>query len=259
MIILLNYANHTFRKSQKINSASGLRVGLFDKVLSYSPKDIDRVFFEKNRHILSQKRGNGYWLWKPYFIRKTLDGMGPDDFLFYSDSGARFIRPIRELIDCIITRDDRGLIVFDLLHMEKVWTKRDAFILMDCDNPKYSESSQRLASFSLWKKTKFTTEFIDEYLFYAQDERILTDLENRCGYANYPEFKDHRHDQSIFSLLTKKYGLAAFRDPSQFGNEVKRHYINSGYEQIIEHTREKRSPLIQKLKRRLGIKNAFLF
>lgn len=247
MKVLINYANNTFRKRQKINSKSGLKVGLFDKVISYSPKDIDYDFFNKNYHILCQKRGNGYWLWKPYFIKKTLDMLSFEDILFYSDSGSYFIRPISTLINGIDIQDDRGLIVFDLTYIEKVWTKRDAFILMDCDSAKYSESKQRLASFSLWKKTRFTIDFINEYLSYAQDERIITDLENQCGYANYPEFKDHRHDQSIFSLLTKKYDVVAYRDPSQFGNGVKQYYSNSNYEQIIEHTRETNPPFIRKL------------
>jgi hypothetical protein len=253
MKVLINYANDTFQDCQKINSNSGLRVGLFDKVISYSPKDIERDFFDKNRKILSQARGNGYWLWKPYFIKKTLDMLSSEDLLFYSDSGSYFVRPISTLIDGIRTQDhNRGLVAFELQHAEKAWTKRDAFILMDCDSTTYSESNQRLASFNLWRKTPFTIGFINEYLFYAQDERIITDLENQCGYANYPEFNEHRHDQSIFSLLTKKYGLSAYRDPSQYGNETKHYYANSNYEQIIEHTRKtnasfSRKPKLQQL------------
>jgi hypothetical protein len=80
-------------------------------------------------------------------------------------------------------------------------------------------------------------DIVNELLHYAQDERIITDLENQCGYSNYPEFQEHRHDQSIFSLLTKKYDLVAYRDPSQWGNGVKQLYTNSKYEQLIEHTR----------------------
>lgn len=237
MILLINYANNVFRASQKLNSTTGKKVGLFDKVISYGPKDIEKSFFESNRKILSQKRGNGYWLWKPYFIKKSLELLNPGDFLFYCDSGSYFIRPIRPLIEISLSTGQE-IIAFELTYMkEKIWTKRDAFILMDCDSPKYSESWQRLTSFSLWKKSKFTMDFIDELLSYSQDERIITDLENQCECPNYPEFKEHRHDQSIFSLLTKKYNLEIFRDPSQWGNGVKKIYQNSKYEQIIEHTR----------------------
>jgi hypothetical protein len=32
----------------------------------------------------------------------------------------------------------------------------------------------------------------------------VQDMDNTLGQPNYPEFYDHRHDQAIFSLLTKK-------------------------------------------------------
>jgi hypothetical protein len=122
---------------------------------------------------------------------------------------------------------------------------------MNCDSPKYSESNQRLASFSLWKKSNFTIDFINEFLDYAQDERLITDLENQCGYPNYPDFKEHRHDQSIFSLLSKKYDLNAYRDPSQWGNSSKIFYTNSKYEQLIEHTRKRNWHMLHQVKRKI--------
>ncbi|MEL6354596.1 MAG: hypothetical protein AAFR58_23020, partial [Cyanobacteria bacterium J06627_28] len=168
-------------------------------------------------------------------------------------SGAHFIEPITPLVDLSL-KNQQDILVFELQAQEKVWTKRDAFVLMDCDEPKYSESKQRLASFSLWKKTNYTLDFIDEYLHYAQDERLITDLENQCAQSNYPEFKDHRHDQSIFSLLTKKHNLEAYRDPSQWGNDMKDQYTNSSYPQLIEHTRKRgKPPLSKRIRNRVGI------
>ena len=160
MNILINYANDVFRESQKLNSITGKEVGLFDEVISYSTKDIDAEFFNRNKRILQQKRGNGYWLWKPYFIKKTLELAKYGDFVFYCDSGSYFIRPVTPLIDSSIA-SGQEIIVFDLTYLEREWTKRDAFILMDCDSQKYSESIQRLGSFSLWRKSIFTMNFVD--------------------------------------------------------------------------------------------------
>ena len=63
---LINYANITHYNSQKGNSQSGLSNGGFDEVFSYNYSDIDDEFKEKNKHILEQPRGAGFWLWKPY-------------------------------------------------------------------------------------------------------------------------------------------------------------------------------------------------
>ncbi len=236
--VLINFANGFFYKSQRYNSKTGLEVGGFDRAISYARKDIDREFFEQNRRILSCSKGAGYWLWKPYFIVKTLNLLQTDDFLFYCDSGAHFIKSIDALVDTSQMLE-QDIIPFDVGFTEKMYTKRDALILMDCDTPSYTDTAQRLASFILIKKSKSTVDFAHEYLEFARDERILTDLENQLGYPNYPEFKAHRHDQSTFSLLTKQYSLLAHRDPSQWGNGGQQAYPHSQYGQLIEHTRAK--------------------
>ncbi len=84
---LINYAHITHYNSQKGNSQSGLSNGGFDEVFSYNYSDIDDEFKEKNKHILEQPRGAGFWLWKPYIIKKTLEKIEENDLLFYSDSG----------------------------------------------------------------------------------------------------------------------------------------------------------------------------
>ncbi len=236
--VLINFANRFFYKSQRYNTKTGLEVGGFDKAISYTPNDIDHEFFKQNRRILSRVKGAGYWLWKPYFIVKTLNQLRNGDFLLYCDSGTHFINSIDALVDTSQILD-QDIIPFDVGFIEKIHTKRDTFILMNCDTPAYTDTAQRLASFILFKKSKVTIDFSREYLEFARDERILTDLENEMGYPNYPEFEAHRHDQSIFSLLTKQYNLLAHRDPSQWGNGGEQAYPHSQYEQLIMHTRAK--------------------
>ena len=244
--VLINFADDAFRAQQRLNSRTGRRTGKFDQVVSYSPGDIAPDFYEKNRAILSQSRGHGYWLWKPYFIQRTLAQVSEGDYVFYCDAGSYFIKPITPLLE-LSAAHGHDLMAFELRHLERAWTKRDAFILMDCDTPRYADTLQRMAGFSLWQKSAFTMNFIREYLSFAQDERIITDMENQCGHLNHPEFKEHRHDQSIFSLLTKRYEVAAYRDPTQWGNELRALYPNSPYDQLLEHTRRKHVPFLQKL------------
>jgi len=238
MNCLINYANKIYQNSQKVNSQTGLEVGGFDRVISYSYKDIDADFYQKNKRIFNQRRGDGCWLWKFYFIKKSLMLLNEGDFLFYCDSGATFIAPINQLINACV-KADQDVIPFELVLQEKYWTKRDAFILMDCDRPECTETKQILGSFSLWRKSLFSMQFIEACLEYGQDARIITDMDNQCGFPDYEGFAAHRHDQSIFSLMTKKYKLIPFRDPSQFGNGREADYANSEYGQILIHTRRK--------------------
>lgn len=245
---LINYANDTFKKLQKKNSRTGLKIGGFERVVSYSPSDLDSEFYFKNRDILDEERGNGYWLWKPYIIKKELININKGDYLFYCDSGSYFINSVQDLI-LTLNSVNQDIMPFELGFKESMWTKRDAFVLMGCDSSKFVNSNHRLATFILFKKSHTSLKFVDEWLLLSQDERIITDEENKCGLPNYEGFTENRHDQSIFSLLSKKYNLKAFRDPSQFGNYAINQYPNSKYySQIIELTRLKKTTFKDKSK-----------
>jgi hypothetical protein len=230
----INYAKGKYLKAQEYCSNSAKEVG-FDEVISYSENDIDKEFYEKNQHILIQQRGVGYWLWKPYFIHKTLKKMDYGDLLVYSDSGSIYQKPVDDLIKKIGS-DKQGVLSFELLGLiENAYTKRDTFILMGLDDPKYTESSQREATYIWLIKNEFTVNLIDEYLFYAQNESIITDKPSEN--INYKDFKDHRHDQSIWSLLCKKYEIEPHRLISQHGLHLINDFPNDKYGQITIHHR----------------------
>ena len=243
MKLLINYADKNFVVAQKLNSETGIEIAGFDRVISYSPQDIDAVFYSRNKKILRQSRLAGYALWKPYFILKSLDQLKDGDYLFYCDAGAAFVKPIEPLIKvCEESKQDiivfeSPIIISNVLLIEKHWTKRDAFILMNCDSPEYTDTLQRGTGYILFKKSPVSCNFANEWLQYAQDERLSTDLKNQLGYPNYEGFIEHRHDQSICSLLTKKYKLKGYRDPSQVGNDFMDLYPESKYGQLINSTR----------------------
>jgi hypothetical protein len=250
MKLLVNYASKKFQASQRKNRATGLAIGGFDQVASFSPQDMDSAFRARHRDVLSVPRGNGYWLWKPYFILRTLRDLADGDFLFYCDSGAHFVSSIDPLVE-VSRRDGQDLVSFALPFVERAWTKRDAFVLLGCDQPEFTDTRQQLASFMLWRKSRRSLEIVEEWLAAAEDPRLISDLPNTCGLPNYPEFNDHRHDQSLFSLITKRYGVTTYRSPSQFALRHRAAYDNSPYGQIIEHTRAKHVPLVRRIRRTL--------
>ena len=54
-VVLLNYANKSFVKSQNLNNKTAKSIGLFDEIRSYRPNDIDVKFRIKNKKILNEK------------------------------------------------------------------------------------------------------------------------------------------------------------------------------------------------------------
>jgi len=251
MKILVNFATANFQKAQQFNAKTALNVGGFDRTVSANPDLIDEDFKHKYSSILNQARGAGYWLWKPYFILKTLEQAKDGDIIMYADSASHFIASAAPLFS-LPEQFEQDVIPFELELPESAWTKRDAFVLLDAVEDGFQSTPQRLASFILLRKSAMSMQFCQDYLRYCANENALTDLDNICGKPNYDDLVAHRHDQSIFSLLSKKYGLQAFRDPSQWGNSRKDLYPNSNYPQIIEHTRQKdpkQAKLSYKIKR----------
>lgn len=272
MIIAVNYADKKFRRAQKLNSRTAGQWGA-DRVIEYGPDDIDEAFRRRNKEILDTPRGGGYYLWKPYFYRKAYDELGEGDYLVYIDSGAVYINKIQYLIDCM-EQEETPLMIFSLERerIEKGNTKRDAFVLTGCDEARYTDTPQSIGGYFVCKKAPEVEAYLDEVLQYAQDIRIISDKPNVMGLPNYAEFADHRHDQSVISLMSKKYGFKRFRDPSQFGmtnryeTEVERrstypqivdsHRLNAGSLLEVRFRRTKAvrkiSGLMSKVKRRLG-------
>ena len=232
--ILLNcIGGGKYTQSQIRNGDTGLQNG-FNEVHLMNVNDIDPVFKEKNRKILESPKGGGYWLWKVYFIDRILNKMDESDVLFYCDAGSHFIRNMTPIFDKI-RNDEKGIISFLIggNHLEKYWTKRDLFIHMGLDSSEYKNTRQINGAFMGFRKTEFSLNVIKEYLDLACNFHLIS--EESSINSNDLEFKDHRHDQSIWSLLTKKYKITIHPEITQWGlvhNECKPE------EQYIEHTRD---------------------
>lgn len=95
MIYAINYANDNYKKVQHLCTKTLYKYGKVDSVIEYGPDDIDLTFRNENSSILSKKKGNGYWLWKPYFVKKTLDSLKDGDYLLYVDSATVVIKNIK--------------------------------------------------------------------------------------------------------------------------------------------------------------------
>jgi hypothetical protein len=187
-------------------------IKLFDKTVFYNDNDLknDENFWSKHSSFISKnKRGYGYWLWKPYLIQKTMSLLNDGDILMYLDAGCEIdIRNKNEIEKYFeIVKKDYicGTLTSD--HPERKWCKMDLLIKLDMvDNDEVLDSIQRQAGAQLIYVCNKTRELINEwYTIVSNDYHMIDDTKSIA--PNYPIFKEHRHDQSTFSLLTKKYNL----------------------------------------------------
>ena len=177
----------------------------------------------------------GYWIWKSYFINKILKTASDDDVFFYVDSTNFIMGDGLQSIYDICTKDEKGIVLFSNPNNKNAqWTKSDCFNLMGLNTPEYVQGNQVSAGYIMFRKTDFSVKFFSHFADACANYNIISDAPNITNNFN-TSFRDHRHDQSILSLLAIHYKVTITRDPSQWGNN----YICSAdpYKQVFLHHR----------------------
>jgi uncharacterized protein YndB with AHSA1/START domain len=225
--VLASYADASFRTSQQRLTASASSAGIACVEAWDRARLEGTSFYRLQRAILDQRRGGGYWLWKPFIIKETLRSMAEGDLLVYADAGIEIVADLSPLFALAAHQD----ILLFVAHYDDAgapgpntcgkWTKRDCFLFMDCDEPRFHQAPMVDASFLILKNGGRARAFVREWLLLCCQEQLLTDTPSVCGVPALAEQLGHQHDQSLLSLLAHREGLELFRHPSQWGNHAK--------------------------------------
>lgn len=171
---------------------------------TYNRSGIEDFFINANEKILSNSIGNGYWLWKPYIILKELINMSDDDILLYTDCADDVISDPSEFISKILDMND-GILIVETEFKNIHYTKKDCFVIMDCDNEKYHNSFHMEAGICAFRKNKKSIKFVSEWLENCKNYDSICN--ETIVHENYPSFIAHRNDQSILTNLSIRYGI----------------------------------------------------
>jgi len=213
---LVSFATGRFVRDQEDLMASAPRFGVTD-LRSWNGEMLRATpFYSQHRATLEMERGAGYWLWKPFIMLQTLGEMQEGDCLLYSDAGIEIIADLTPVVTT--ASEKRGVMLFRGNGECWEFTKRDCFFYLNVEEPRYYQAPMVDASFIVCIKTAQTSEFIAEWLECCSDPRVLADQPNLCGRPNLPGFKDHRHDQSILSLLAERRHFELFDYPFNYIN-----------------------------------------
>lgn len=209
MIYFITFGSHdNYIEASKrlINQAK--KINIFDTIKLYTVDDLKQDNFWKLHHefITNNSRGFGYWIWKPYLIKKTIDQMKNNDILLYLDSGCEIdIHEKEYLLECIdIVKRDYIVGTLGLTNVEES-CKMDLLLKLDMNYDKYLKTRMHQAGANLILVCDKTQKLINEWFDLSSDYHLINDLPSIN--TNVKEFKEHRHDQSIYCLLTKKYNL----------------------------------------------------
>lgn len=191
-----------------VSQANNLNV--FTEINGYTALDLEADNYFISNHadfIIKNRRGFGYWIWKPYLIKKNIDKMEDGDILLYSDSGCELgIENKEKLLECFdLVKKEKLMATRVTGQLEIKWSKKDLIEKICVDEVKYLNSFQNQATVILLMVCPETRYLINQWYGISCDYHYIDDSASIS--PNYDSFVEHRHDQSIFSLLTKKYNM----------------------------------------------------
>jgi hypothetical protein len=188
-------------------------MGIFHEIYGFGDKELkrDTDFWSKHGDfVTANPRGYGYWLWKPYLILKTMSQMRDGDTLLYLDCGCELDpRKRAQMMECLnlVQQDWIMATIWDELCCDVSWCKMDLVEHLDARNTACLCTPQKQAGMILFVCNDITRDFVRSWYEIACQYSFLDDTPSISPNLNY--FYEHRHDQSIFSLLAKKRGLCA--------------------------------------------------
>jgi hypothetical protein len=206
----------TYGDSPKYSTSKQHILGLarksnfFEECIGFSNKDLSSDFSHTFRDILNKKRGGGYYIWKIGIIQEVLDQISNNDILIYCDSGSSLNfnakKRFYEYIE-LINRSEYGNLRFESKkeHVEKIWTSKEIFEYFKLEiNSEVGNSTQLLGGHLIFKKNDHTKDFFNIFINLLTKDPLLVSDHYRQGQIT--NFQENRHDQSIMSIISKKYG-----------------------------------------------------
>lgn len=219
-VYLCSFASPDLKKTEKRFLKEAMSMNLYKKIKIYHYKDLNETTKKKIKYIKkSEKRGFGCWIWKPFIVNDFLKKIEYGSILHYLDIGFSYnINGKKRLLQYFNICNKKNILIFQYkktkkkifkkykqkVFYEHQYTKRDLWDnkFQIKENSKIMNSGQILSGTFMIKKNYFTIEIIKKWLNISKKINLINNKPS--AKIELKSFIEHRHDQSIFSLLCKK-------------------------------------------------------
>ena len=201
------------KKAQKLIQQAH-EFNLFSKIHMYTANDLFTKFpeyFDLHKDFINSNfsrncwRGYGYWIWKPFLIWKTLQEINEGDILLYMDTGCQLhssgIERFKEYLD-IVKKNQHGNLFIEHHDLIKTCTKMDTLKHYKAENFIDENTRVTIATFLFTTNNEFNRHFFELFYNACCNYHLVDDSPTIA--PNISEFIEHRHDQSILSILTRQ-------------------------------------------------------
>lgn len=224
--VFITFASSDLHRSLFRIEKQARALAFYDQLCIFTEHDLAPDFQARfKQHLRIGSRGYGYWCWKPQIILQLLDRVNEGDVIQYTDAGCHLNKNgIDRLADYFnfAQNAENGILAFQAgppgpelqfdkrqfqLFPDGEWAKGDLLDYFSVRDQKEVVFTPSVGAGILFiRKCPQSIRLIQEWLEVIEvDFHFIDDTPSRS--PNLPGFREHRHDQAIFSLLCKKYGV----------------------------------------------------
>jgi hypothetical protein len=220
-VIFCTFGDTRLHKSLYRIKAQAIAMGVYDSIKINNQNHLSKSFRKKFKDTLNKKtRGFGYWCWKPQIILQTLLQLNEGDILQYTDVGCHLNPSAKKrLLEYIemAKNSKSGLVLFRApdnadpakshQNQEYLYSKGDIFKYFNViGRQEIIQTNQYAAAAMFVRKDDQNINFIKRWIeVFSEDFTNIDDTPS--SYPNFAGFIDHRHDQSILSIMAKLRGV----------------------------------------------------
>lgn len=225
--ILLSFCDSRMHRSASRLKRQAEKMKSFDEIFIANENDLSPDFIDEFKDkLVFGSRGFGYWCWKPQIVLQALSSMSEGDVLLYLDVGCHLnkngLSRMEEYFQ-LVKEGKSGVLAFQAKIMDDTPINHDGRKLLDLSEYKWIKGdlvdylgvrdnqdimlSQTIGSGIFFiRKCKASVDLITEWCDITHsDFSFLDDTPSKSN--NFDGFIEHRHDQSIFSVLCKLYNV----------------------------------------------------
>lgn len=206
----------------------------FDLMLIYNEHDVFAIDPEFRDFLKQYPKGFGLWKWKPLIIQETTRMYPGLQLLVYLDAGCEInssYQALSRFDEYVSIAENEGALAFELPLLEKNWSHPSLLEKFKV----HPEDKQIAGGILFFMNSELTKSVVDDWRIWMNKERSKYLIGDSATGPVSSDFNQHRYDQSIISVLWRKYNLSTLADETYWGPD----WSNNGNRFPIWATRNK--------------------
>ena len=180
----------------------------------------DKIFWDTHSQFIENNpKGHGYWLWKSWAVKSVIANIPDNDVVLYLDAGCQINHHgVSRFYDYCNIAAKQGVCCFQLPGFtEHCWNKSDtACRILGSQHNQHMQTDQIMATVIFFLNNLENKQLVDTWYNICQEQNYKYLTDEPSIVPNHTAFREHRHDQSILSLLLKTANIQPIPDETWF-------------------------------------------